>query len=83
MSIGAGIFLFVVGAILTFALDGDLVSFVDINMVGYILMGAGSLIFILGIALMMRKRTSMTTTKTAVDPTTGGRIDQQVHSDTL
>jgi Domain of unknown function (DUF6458) len=40
MGIGAGIFLIVVGAIMTFALDVNLAG-VDLNVVGWILMLAG------------------------------------------
>jgi hypothetical protein len=46
MGIGVGIFLIVVGAILTFAVDAT-VSGLDINVVGWVLMlaGAASLVF--------------------------------------
>ena len=74
---GIGIFFFVVGAILAFALQDGLVTFVDLNMVGYILMGAGFLTFIIGMAFMFKKRTSVTTNRTAIDPNTGSRVDQQ------
>ena len=40
VSIGLGIFLFVVGAILTFALNLES-DIINIDLVGYILMGAG------------------------------------------
>jgi Na+/proline symporter len=40
MGIGVGIFLIVVGAIMTFALDVS-VAGIDLDMVGWILMGAG------------------------------------------
>ncbi|MGV2902656.1 DUF6458 family protein, partial [Microbacterium sp. AGC62] len=44
MSIGSGIALFVIGAILVFAVNVD-IQWVDLDMVGYILMGAGVVIF--------------------------------------
>jgi membrane protein implicated in regulation of membrane protease activity len=46
MGIGVGIFLIVVGAILTFAIDAT-VSGLDLNVVGWVLMlaGAASLVF--------------------------------------
>ncbi len=47
MSIGAGIALFVIGAILAFAVNVE-VEWVDLDLIGYILMGAGALIFLLG-----------------------------------
>ena len=40
MGLGAGLFLIAVGAILTFAVNAD-VSGIDINVVGWILMGVG------------------------------------------
>jgi membrane-bound ClpP family serine protease len=62
MSIGSGIFLFVVGAILSFALQVE-VAWVDLNLVGYFLMAAGAVIFILGLVLAARKRESKTTVR--------------------
>lgn len=76
MGIGSGIFLFVVGAVLAFALQGNPVSFVDIHMVGLILMGAGVVIFIISLALTFRKAKTVTTTSTAVDPATGQRVER-------
>ena len=72
MSIGAGIALFVIGAILVFAVDVD-VEYVDLDMIGYILMGAGVVIFILGLVLMMRRRSTQSVTRT-VDPVAGERV---------
>lgn len=73
MSIGLGIFLIVVGAILTFALDLQLDA-IDLDLVGYILMGAGAFIVLLGLIMLMRRRSVETTSRTAVDPATGGRV---------
>lgn len=74
---GIGIFFFVVGAILAFAVQDGLVSFVDLNMIGYILMGAGSVVFLIGMTFMFKKRNSVITNRTAIDPNTGSRVDQQ------
>ena len=41
MGIGVSIFLIAVGAILAFAIEADTVEFVNINMVGFILMAVG------------------------------------------
>jgi hypothetical protein len=79
MSIGLGIFLFVVGAILVWALNIQ-VDWIDVDFVGYMLMGAGALVFILGIILMTRKRSSVSTTRSAVDPVSGERTVQQERS---
>ncbi|MCS0500283.1 DUF6458 family protein [Protaetiibacter mangrovi] len=76
MSIGLGIFLFVVGAILTFALNVQ-ADWIDLDLVGYLLMGAGVIVAIIGIVLMVRKRQSVTTVRTSVDPETGSRVDQR------
>lgn len=74
MSLGFGIFLFVIGAILAFALNIQ-VTWIDLHLVGYILMGAGVVIVIIGIALLMRRRTSSVTTRSNIDPNTGQRSD--------
>ncbi len=62
MSLGLGIFLVVVGAILVYALNIT-VDWVDLDLVGYILMGAGAVVIIIGIVLLTRKRTSVSTTR--------------------
>ncbi|TFC18921.1 hypothetical protein E3O19_03735 [Cryobacterium algoritolerans] len=59
MSLGLGIFLVVAGAILVYALNIS-VDWIDLDLVGYILMGAGAVIIVLGIVLITRKRTSIT-----------------------
>ena len=73
MSIGVGIFLFVVGAILRFALRVQ-VSWISIELVGDLLMGAGVVVVIIGIVLLVRKRSSVTTVRTAVDPNTNEQV---------
>ncbi|MBW1639297.1 MULTISPECIES: DUF6458 family protein [Microbacterium] len=55
MTIGTGIVLFVIGAILTFAIDID-VQGVDLDMIGYILMGAGAVAFLIGLILLLVRR---------------------------
>ena len=76
MSIGAGIVLFAIGAILAFAVNVT-VDWVDLDMVGYILMAAGAVVFVLGLVLMMRRRRTDTVSRTAVDPAAGERVTQQ------
>jgi len=73
MNIGLGIFLFVVGAILRFAVRVQ-VSWIDLQLVGGLLMGAGVVVAIIGIVLLVRKRSSVTTVRTAVDPTSGESV---------
>ncbi len=55
MGIGVGIFLIVVGAILTFAVDAT-VSGLDINVVGWVLMLAGAAGLVLFFYLSHRRR---------------------------
>ena len=81
MSIGAGIALFAIGAILAFAVNVE-VEWVNLDMIGYILMGAGAVIFIIGIVLLARRRRSDTVTRTAVDPHANERITRQSTSST-
>ncbi|MBG6059705.1 putative integral membrane protein [Cryobacterium sp. MP_M5] len=78
MSLGLGIFLVVVvGAILVFALNIS-VDWIDLDFVGYIFMGAGAVIIILGIVLLTRKRTSVSTTRSAV--VDGEQVTQEKRS---
>lgn len=55
MSIGTGIVLFVIGAIMVWAVNIE-VDYVNINLIGYILMVAGAIVFLLGIILMIVRR---------------------------
>ena len=68
MSMGTGVVLFVVGAILTFALNLD-VDWIDLNLVGYILMVAGVITFVVGLILFTRNRSTSSTTTTTTPPT--------------
>lgn len=72
MSIGAGIALFVIGAILVYAVNVD-VTYVDLDLIGYILMGAGALVFVIGLVLLFRRRSTEQVTRT-VDPVVGERV---------
>jgi hypothetical protein len=74
MSIGLGIFLIVLGAVLAFALNVQ-VDWIDLQLVGYICLIAGVLVTILGIVLLVRRRQSLTTSRTSIDPASGERID--------
>jgi hypothetical protein len=76
MGIGTGIFLFVVGAILAFAIHIQQ-SVVSLNIVGYILMGAGIVVFIISLALTLRRRSTVSTTRTGLDANGQERIVQQ------
>ena len=76
MSIGSGIALFVIGAILAFAVNVQL-DWINLDIIGYLLMGAGVIVFIIGIVLAVRKRESVTTVRSAVDPASGESVQQR------
>lgn len=76
MSIGAGIAIFVIGAILVFAVNVDTSQFVDLDLIGYILMGAGALVFLLGLVVLFRRRSTEQTTRT-VDAAGGERVTRR------
>jgi hypothetical protein len=73
MGIGSGIALIAIGAIIAFAIDVDIAA-VDLTMIGYILMAAGALVFLISLVMMMRRRSAVSTQRTAVDPASGERI---------
>jgi membrane-bound ClpP family serine protease len=74
MGIGSGIALFVIGAILAFAVNVDLGGYVNLSLIGYILMGAGVVVFLISLIFVMRRRSSVSTARTAVDPASGERV---------
>ncbi|MEO7007234.1 MAG: DUF6458 family protein [Terrimesophilobacter sp.] len=83
MGIGSGIFLFVIGAILTFALNFR-VDWIDLDLVGYILMIAGVVVFVISLVVVFRRRSTSTTTRTAVDPSRHERVtERETTDDTL
>jgi uncharacterized membrane protein len=79
MSIGLGIFLLVVGAILVWAVDFT-VTGIDLQLVGYILLAAGAFVLILGIILMTRRRNNVSTTRTVADPASGEQVTRRESS---
>ena len=56
MGIGSGIALFVIGAILFFAVHVSLGGFIDLSTVGLILMVAGVVLFLVALLLTLRGR---------------------------
>lgn len=76
MSLGTGIFLIVVGAIIRWALPGLWeVPGVDWTMIGTILLVAGIVVSIFGIIQFFRAGRRKSVTRSEVDPRTGARID--------
>ena len=76
MGIGSGIFVFVVGAILAFAITVQ-IAWIDLRIVGYILMGAGRSCSCCRLIFTLRRRSSTTTTRTGIDPSTGARVEER------
>ena len=64
MTMGTGVVLFVIGAILAFAVHVES-AFISLTTAGYILMAAGAVVFVIGLALALRGRRSVTTTTAA------------------
>lgn len=81
MGIGTGIFLIVIGAVLAFALNVQL-SWIDLHLVGYLLIGAGVVVAIISGVLLARKRQSVTTVHNAVDPASGASVSERRTSTT-
>ena len=80
MYIGVGIFLLVVGAILSFAVK-DSISALDLTMIGYICMGAGALAILLSFLVQAGGRRSgageyNARRVTSTDPHTGTTVDE-------
>ncbi|MFC4242514.1 DUF6458 family protein [Gryllotalpicola reticulitermitis] len=73
MSLGTGIVLFVIGAILAFAVHVQ-VAWVSLTVVGYILMVAGAVGIILGIVLITTRRRQTVVQHDYVDPASGERV---------
>lgn len=77
MYIGLGIVLIVLGAILSFVLQID-IPFMDDDLLGWILIGAGVVAILLSFAFRGRTRPrGYTTTRSAqVDPASGSRVEE-------
>ncbi|CAN5292751.1 hypothetical protein BH24ACT9_BH24ACT9_13160 [soil metagenome] len=65
MALGTSIFLIAVGAVLAFALDRDVVSVFNVNIIGYILMAVGVLGLIL--SFVINSQRSNTQHRTVID----------------
>ena len=82
MGIGSGIALFVIGAILAFAINVDMGGYVNLDLIGYILMGAGVVVFLISLILMLRRRQTETVARTSVDPASGEQVTRRSTRDT-
>ncbi|GAA2174458.1 hypothetical protein GCM10009784_12850 [Arthrobacter parietis] len=75
MRIGSSIVLIALGAILAFAVSDNLVNFIDLTLVGYILMGVGILGLIISLLMNApRNQKRVSESRTVQDPNTGERI---------
>lgn len=73
--IGSSIALIAIGAILAFAVAGNLVNFIDLTLVGYILMGVGILGLVVSLLMSApRDQRRISESHTVRDPHTGERI---------
>jgi len=66
MTIGSGIALIVLGAILAFGIEADAISGINLQSIGYILMAGGVVGLVLGVALMQRRTGPRRTSRTEV-----------------
>lgn len=77
MSLGFGIFLLAVGAIITWAIPGIwAIPGVNWQLIGYIVMGAGAIVSLVGIVQLARAGRSTTVSRTSVDPDSGARVER-------
>lgn len=75
MKIGSSIFVLVLGAILAFAVK-DAIPNVDLELIGYILIAAGLVGFLISLFMAFAKGKRVSTTKTGVDAN-GNQITKQ------
>jgi small neutral amino acid transporter SnatA (MarC family) len=83
MGIGSGIFLFIVGAIIAFALNFN-VEWVDQNLIGYLFMGGGIVVFLISLFMVFKKRSTTIRSQSEINPRAGIKnTETQTESDTL
>lgn len=74
MRIGSSIVLIAIGAILAFAV-ADVIDFVDLRLVGYILMGVGVLGLVISLVMNApRSQKRVSESRSVQDPNTGEQI---------
>ncbi len=82
MSIGFGIFLMAVGAIIAFAVPALWqVEGANWALIGYILLGAGALVTLIGIVMAARSGRSSQVSRSSVDPDSGTRVERTERRD--
>jgi asparagine N-glycosylation enzyme membrane subunit Stt3 len=70
MSIGVSVFLIALGAIFSFAITADSLGFLDLNVLGYILMAAGVIGLAATLYLRQRKRVRVLKNGKTIEETT-------------
>jgi hypothetical protein len=78
--IAGGIALIVLGAIAAFALNIPL-TWLDVQLLGYIMLGAGIVVLALGIVFGLRRRTTTLSTRTGTDPVSGEQFMTRTESE--
>ncbi len=82
MSIGFGIFLMAVGAIIAWAVPALWqVEGANWALIGYILLGAGALITLIGIIMNARSGRTSQVSRSRIDPETGTRVERTERRD--
>ncbi|GAA1425828.1 DUF6458 family protein [Agrococcus citreus] len=82
MSIGFGIFLMAVGAIIAWAVPALWeVEGANWALIGYILLGAGALVTLIGIILASRSGRTSQVSRSSVDPASGTRVERTERRD--
>lgn len=84
MSIGFGIFLMAVGAIVAWAVPGLWqVDGANWQLIGYILLGAGALVTLIGIIMAARSGRTSQVSRSTVDPASGTRVERTERRDDI
>lgn len=82
LSIGFGIFLMALGAIVAWAVPGLWqVEGANWALIGYILLGAGALVTLIGIIMAASRGRTSQVSRTSVDPETGTRVERTERRD--
>ncbi|MCR8671336.1 DUF6458 family protein [Agrococcus sp. HG114] len=82
MSIGFGIFLMAVGAIIAWAVPALWqVEGANWTLIGYILLGAGALVTLFGIIMAARAGRTSQVSRSRIDPETGTRVERTERRD--
>lgn len=71
MTIGSGIGLIILGAILAFGIEPDAIGGVNLQAIGYILMAGGAVGLVIGLAMMSRRTGPRRTSRTEVTEQNG------------